>query len=33
MKALSLRAQLGWVAAGYAAVVAVSALLVIERYL
>ena len=33
MNGLSLRAQLGWVAAGYAAVVAVSTLLVIERYL
>lgn len=33
MNALSLRGQLGWVAAGYAAVVAVSAFLVVERYL
>src|SRR5258707_15448050 len=33
MKALSLRAQLGWVAAAYAAVLAVSTFLVVERYL
>ena len=32
MKALSLRAQMGWVAAGYAAVVAASTFLVIARY-
>jgi hypothetical protein len=33
MKALSLRAQLGWVVAGYAAVLAASTFLVVERYL
>src|SRR5579863_9929614 len=33
MKALSLRAQLAWVAAGYAAVLAVSTFLVVARYL
>lgn len=33
MKALSLRGQLGWVAAGYAVVLAVSIFLVVERYL
>jgi len=33
MKALSLRAQLGWVAAGYAAVLAASTFLVVARYL
>jgi hypothetical protein len=33
MRALSLRAQLGWVAAGYAAVLAVSTFLVVARYL
>jgi hypothetical protein len=33
MEALSLRAKLSWVAAGYAAVVAVSIFLVIARYL
>ena len=32
MKALSLRAQLGWVAAGYAAVLAASTFLVAARY-
>src|SRR5438067_13675609 len=32
MKALSLRAQLGWVAAGYVAVLAASMLLVLARY-
>jgi hypothetical protein len=33
MKALSLRARLGWVAAGYAAVLAASTFLVVARYL
>jgi|SRR5579863_1020739 len=33
MKALSLRARLGWVAAGYAAVLAASIFLVVVRYL
>jgi hypothetical protein len=33
MKALSLRAQLGWVAAGYGMVLAVSVFLVVWRYL
>src|SRR5205085_12252516 len=32
MKALSLRAQLGWVAAGYVAVLAASTLPVLARY-
>jgi hypothetical protein len=32
MKALSLRAQMGWVAAGYAAVLAAATFLVVARY-